>query len=97
MKTFLYTWDADFFLLHIQLDNDYGYAYSVSVHREYQGKGIITETVNIPEGAKSHRFMVSRTHPKEVRFLIDYPDEAVLEAFKLDDRAYYPTESFFRG
>jgi len=55
------------------------------------------ETVPVkPEGI-SHRFLVTRTHPRELSFTYEYPDDVVLEAFKLDDRAYYPTESFFKG
>lgn len=97
MKTFSYTWCDDYFLLHIQLNNPNGAPYEVLIKRAYDGKGMKPETVQVKAGTPSHRFLVSRTHPTEKSFTIDYPDHLVMEAFKLDDRAYYPTESFFKG
>jgi hypothetical protein len=38
---------------------------------------------------------VSRSLPTEKQISIEYPQNIKLEAFKVDDRAYYPTESFF--
>ena len=97
LKTFKYTWAGEIFLLHIQLDSPRAAKYPITIVRNYGEKGTGREVMQIPALEESHRFMVSRTHPKEVGFVIEYPSEITLEAYKLDDRAYYPTESFFRG
>ncbi|MGE5339906.1 MAG: hypothetical protein ACM3SY_00340 [Candidatus Omnitrophota bacterium] len=97
MKRFSYTWEGDIFLLHIQLTHGGEVERDVSVIREYTDGNIKNESVKVKEGVTSHRFMISRGHPKEKSFYLDYPEAFTLEAFKLDDRAYYPTESFFIG
>jgi hypothetical protein len=96
MKKFEHDWSSEYFLLHIQLNNYRGSKYIAKVIREYDGGLPKEEIVNV-DGTESHRFIVSRTHPKELRFVVEYPDDIILEAFKVDDRAYYPTESFFRA
>jgi hypothetical protein len=96
MKKFEHDWSSEYFLLHIQLDSDVESNYSAIIIREYEGGDPKEEIVNV-EGTKSHRFIVSRTHPKEKKVTVKYPDSVILEAFKIDDRAYYPTESFFRA
>ena len=55
------------------------------------------EMIEIKPKGPSHRFLVTRTHPQELSFTCEYPQDVELEAFKLDDRAYYPTESFFKN
>jgi hypothetical protein len=96
MKRFSHHWTDDFFLLHIQLHNGKGRDGDVVVTREYKDGTVRKETVTMKKEMKSHRFMISRTHPKERSFSIAYPEDIVLEAFKVDDRAYYPTESFYK-
>jgi hypothetical protein len=99
MKQFSYVWDDSIFLLHIQLTRPQGGAGAIEaiVSREYEGGKVNQQRVCIDEGAESHRFIVSRSHPREVSFKVEYPRVSTLEAFKIDDRAYYPTESFFVG
>ena len=97
MKTFEYTWYDDIYLLHIQLDHADNAKYRIRVLRRFEGKVEKEELIDVPEKMTSHRFMISRCHPKEESFRIEYPDMVTLEAFKLDDRAYFPDESFFKG
>jgi hypothetical protein len=97
MKRFIHNWTDDFFLLHIQLNNRNGWQGQVLVTRRYQDGTSGNETVNVKKDMKSHRFMISRAHPSETSCQVDYPEEIILEAFKIDDRAYYPTESFYKG
>lgn len=96
MKRFEYQWNKDFFLLHIQMDSAIDQDYDARIHREYEGGNYKEEIINA-RNTKCHRFIISRTHPSEIRFSITYPDDIVLEAFELDDRAYYPTESFYKS
>ena len=97
MKTFSYSWDEEYFLLHLQVNKREGQEFRTELTRTFRDGARQGETIAIkPEGA-SHRFLVTRTHPREIAFTYDYPDDVILEAFKLDDRAYYPTESFFKG
>lgn len=97
MKKFFYNWGDDIFLLHIQLDNPVRIDYSAVIKRNYEKLLWKEENLFIDQSTKSHRFIVSRTHPMEESFFIEYPDEVLLEAFKIQDRAFYPTESFFKG
>lgn len=96
MKRFFHNWTDDFFLLHIQLNNGKGLEGEVMVMRQYEDGTARNEIVFMKKDMKSHRFMISRTHPGETSFSIEYPEDIVLEAFKVDDRAYYPTESFYK-
>ena len=92
MNKFTYNWDSDkVFLLHVQLDND--------TDSNYQEKlGISKEEfLEIKKRVKSYRFIISKSLPTEKAFSIKYPKDIKLEVFKVDDRAYYPTESFFIG
>jgi len=96
-KKFSYTWTEDIFLLHIQLTHPGTSENQVTVTRQYEDGSTRSEIVKVKKEVKSHRFMVSRSHPREKAFIIEYSKDIVLEAFKLDDRAYYPTESFYVG
>jgi hypothetical protein len=97
MKRFEHNWSSEFFLLHIQLNNDNDMSFNAIVTREYEGGEPRLEVISVKHDVKSHRFIVSRSHPKEKKVAIEYPQNVILEAFKIDDRAYYPTESFFAG
>jgi hypothetical protein len=95
MKQFEYIWASDnIFLLHVQF-NAAGKKHKVFICREYEGQ-TKKEELDIKD-QKSYRMIVSRTHPKERRVVIEYPQENNIEVFKVDDRAYYPTESFYVG
>lgn len=97
MKKFSYQWDDEIFLLHIQLNNDSGKSTEAKIIRKYTGSDSKNEqeNIDIDKATSSHRFIVSRTHPKETSFEIEYSDDLVLHVFKIDDRAYYPTEAFY--
>jgi hypothetical protein len=95
MKQFEYIWASDnVFLLHVQF-NVGGKQHKVFILRDYEGQ-IKKEEVEI-KNEESYRMIVSRTHPKEKRVVFEYPQENTIEVYKIDDRAYYPTESFFVG
>jgi hypothetical protein len=96
MKRFFHSWTDDFFLLHIQLNNGKGLEGEVVVMRQYEDGTVRNESVFMKKDMNSHRFMISRTHPGETSFSIEYPEDIILEAFKVDDRAYYPTQSFYK-
>lgn len=97
MKLFTYTWDDRYFLLHLQMNKEVGQSFQTKIFREFKDGTTREEIVEIKPEENSHRFLVTRTHPKEISFRCEYPKSVELEAFKLDDRAYYPTESFFKG
>ena len=97
MKRFSYQWCDDFFILHIQLNHEGGTEHEVIVVRQYEEGTVRNEIVIAKKEVKSHRFMISRSHPKEKGFFIDYSEDIVLEAFKVNDRANYPSESFYMG
>jgi hypothetical protein len=95
MKHFEYNWTSDdVFLLHVQFNAD-GKQHKIFICREYEGR-TKREELEIKD-EKSYRMIVSRTHPKEKRLVIEYPRQNSIEVFKIDDRAYYPTESFYVG
>ncbi|MFZ2960183.1 MAG: hypothetical protein WA705_25150 [Candidatus Ozemobacteraceae bacterium] len=97
MKTFTYSWTPEYYLLHLQFDGNGSVAFEAMVTHIYEGGTIRKEPVPVLKGVESHRIMVSRTHPKEATFTVEYPDHIKLGVYQLDDRAYYPTESFFVG
>lgn len=67
------------------------------LERTFRGGTMVDEAVRVPEGQETHRFIVSRSHPDEEAIRLVYPAEFTLEAFAIDDRAYYPTTAFFVG
>ncbi len=95
MKNFTYQWCENLFLIHIQLNNKLKAQDEVKLLRFFDGKTTKTEVISIKSTMDSYRFIVSRSHPQEKGFSIEYNDEMILDAFKIDDRAYYPTESFY--
>lgn len=97
MKNFSHIWENDIFLLHIQLNNNSGKNTKAILTRKYNNRNANNEqeVINVDKDIKSHRFIVSRTHPEEIGFEIEYSDDIVLQAFKIYDRAYYPTEAFY--
>lgn len=97
MKTFSYTWDDRYFLLHLQVNKNENQAFQTKIVRQFRDGKTEQEIVEVKPEGTSHRFLVTRTHPKEISFVCEYPKDVVLEAFKLDDRAYYPTESFYKN
>jgi hypothetical protein len=97
MKTFEHNWNNEFFLFHIQFNNINKLDFIATISREYNGAVTKEEEVKVPKDTSSHRIMLSRTHPFEKKITITYPKEVILEAFKIDDRAYFPTETFYVG
>ncbi len=96
MKRLEYQWDDEYYLLHLQLTLRSPDGASAALTRHFDGAGRRTEgeSIVVQKGSLSHRIMVCRTHPTERGFAVEYPDAAVLEIFRLEDRAYYPTRAF---
>lgn len=99
MKRFEYRWNESIFLLHINLARALGAVgvLSAVLTREYDGGTTRVESIVVRNGDDSLRFIVSRSHPTEIAFRVDHPHTLTLEAFKLEDRAYCPTEPFFKS
>ncbi|HLE12181.1 MAG: hypothetical protein A2504_13610 [Bdellovibrionales bacterium RIFOXYD12_FULL_39_22] len=97
MKKLDYTWDERYFLLHLQINKQEGQKVQAQMIRQFRDGSTQQEMIEIKPKGPSHRFLVTRTHPQELSFTCEYPQDVELEAFKLDDRAYYPTESFFKN
>lgn len=97
MKEFEYTWDDACFLLHVQLNKNNEDEYQVSIIRSFTDRDAQSELERMRGTARSHRFIVSRSHPNEHGFVLRYPEQLTLEAFKIEDRAFYPTHPFFIG
>lgn len=95
MKKFEHQWTPDFFLLHVQANNPTGEGGRLEILRDMQNGKKRKEFEELKSGAESHRFIISRSHPAESKIYIEYPSHLVIEVYKVDDRAYYPTESFF--
>ncbi|WP_455654266.1 hypothetical protein [Phascolarctobacterium sp.] len=95
MKKFKHTWGNEIFLLHIEL-NTQGELSSNKVEcMRKLNDSFIQETIKLPNQS-SHRFIISRSKPNEEELILKYSDEVVMEVFFIDDRAYYPTKSFFK-
>ena len=98
MKKFFYKWNEKFdgiYLLHAQVDYSNDAEPMIIKTRVFKdGK---EEIENMPLLEKSYRFIISRTHPDEKEVVVEYPDSSKLTIYEIDDRAYYPTESYFRG
>jgi len=97
MKTFNYTWHDELYLLHLQFENPTGKPFEARVSRNFSTGTVRHEAVYAVDGMKSHRVMVSRSHPKELAIAIEYPKALTLEVYELDDRAYYPDKPVFKG
>ncbi|MBF0410135.1 MAG: hypothetical protein HQM10_22515 [Candidatus Riflebacteria bacterium] len=97
MKKFSYKWTEDYYLLHFQLDRQFEGETRLKLVRLFRGGESKTEEVKVPSHDKSYRFLLSRTHPREIEFNFEYLPEMTLSVFQLEDRAYYPTEAFFVG
>jgi hypothetical protein len=97
MKSFTYRWCEDYFLLHLQLNNPNRREFSGRLLRQFSGNQSRPEEIKVPPDTLSHRIMVSRSNPGETAITIEYPANVSIEVFRIDDRAYYPTEAYFRG
>ncbi|WP_055108126.1 hypothetical protein [Paenibacillus ihumii] len=95
MKRFEHQWTPDFFLLHVQANNPSGTGGTLEIVRLLENGQRKSEREELKRDADSHRFIISRSHPLEAKVAIEYPSHLILEVYKVDDRAYYPTESFF--
>lgn len=95
MKTFVYDWSGDIYLLHVQIDLLNISESSIKLTRIFIDGSEKIEDKKILE--KSHRFIISRTHPNEIKVRIEYGNIDKLTIYEIDDRAYYPTTTFFEG
>jgi pyruvate formate lyase activating enzyme len=97
LKSFKHTWNnLEEFLLHIQVTNPDRIDSNVIITRFYQQKKLNYEPLTIDRNTDSYRFILSRTHTDEIGFEICYSEKLVIEVFTIDDRAFYPSESFYK-
>jgi len=97
MKSYKYSWTAEYYLLHLQFNNPAMVPFEAEITRNYANGTSRSEIEKANEAMDSHRILISRSHPKETDFTVEYPDTLVLEVYELDDRAYYPTKPIFKG
>ena len=97
-KNFVYDWPNELFLLHIELkicksydENKYLNIKHVFSNEESE------EMILLPANVDNHRFIISKSKPNEKGIRVEYPTNIILEAYEVDDRAYYPTQSFFKN
>lgn len=95
MKIFVYDWTDEIYLLHAQVDLSGAIEGSVRLTRFFTGDSEKIENKKLLE--QSHRFIISRTHPNEAKIQIEYGNTDKLTIYEIDDRAYYPTTTFFEG
>jgi pyruvate formate lyase activating enzyme len=97
MKIFKHNWSSyDEFLVHIQVTNSDRIDTTAIITRYYAQQKIDYEPLTIDRKTSSYRFILSRTHTDELGFEISYPEKLTIEVFKIDDRAFYPSTSFYK-
>ncbi len=97
MKSYKYQWTSQYYLLHLQFNNPSRIPFEAVISREFSNGAHKTETETAKDGMDSHRILVSRSHPKEINFTVEYPGSVELEIYQLDDRAYYPTNPVYKS
>jgi hypothetical protein len=97
MKTYNHDWNDVHFILHLEFKREVGPMGPINVRRDLGGADDPEERIDPGPDIETHRILVSRTHPKETRFQVTYPDGVLLQVFALEDRAYYPVEPCFVG
>ncbi len=97
MKSYKYKWTPDFYLLHLQFNNPSRLPFEAVITRNFEGGAAARESEPSKDGMDSHRILVSRSHPKEIDFVVEYPASIELEVYELDDRAYYPTKPVYKA
>jgi len=95
MKTFVYEWVNEIYLLHTQINCEEFTNNSITITRVFNDGTRKSENTVLPES--SHRFIISRTHPSEISVIIEYPLDSTLILYEITDRAYYPVNPFFEG
>lgn len=97
MKKYLFTWSEELYLIHVQFDTTDLQTSNTNftLTRQYEDgtykeeNGLITDN--------GFRFIVSRTCPEEISIEISYGDDITMKLYLIDDRAYYPTETYYEG
>lgn len=97
MKSYRYEWTPEYYLLHLQFNNPEKNPFEARIIRSFRSGKKRVETEPAKDGMESHRILLSRSHPNETDFIVEFPDSLVLEVYELDDRAYYPTEPVYKG
>ncbi len=95
MKEFNYTWNDEIFLLHIELTTLKSLYPNQIAYTRIFNESEQRDLIKLPKQS-SHRFILSRSKPDEVEINLTYPDNIIMEVFLIDDRAYYPTKSFYK-
>jgi len=94
-----YKWDNDIWLLHVELKNTNGSELALYYSRIVNGKDKAENHVSVKPG-QSHRFIISKKTHDEAGLDIKFDNDLLVEIFKLQDRAYLPTDAdrcYFNG
>lgn len=98
MKKYKFSWNDDIYLIHVQFDTN-----SLDA---LENKDIVLNRVFFDENSESEtktitnngfRFIVSRSCPEEKYVEIIYDENVYMKLFIIDDRAYYPTFTYYEG
>ncbi len=98
MKNYLFLWNDDIYLIHVQFD--------MPVLEELGEKNIIVKRNFVDRISEieqrlitnnGFRFIISRSCPEETGVEIEYDNEITMKLYLIDDRAYYPTSTYYEG
>lgn len=98
MKNYLFPWKDDIYLIHVQFDMENEIREenkNIIITRHFEGNLKKKETRYITNN--SFRFIISRSCPEEEKINISYDDSIIMKVYLIDDRAYYPTEVYYKG
>lgn len=97
MKEYIFTWTDELYLIHVQFNcqNFEAAEKKITIIRSFTDGSKQEEFRTMTNDG--FRFIISRTCPEENGITIIYEDSIVMKVFLIDDRAYYPTESYFEG
>lgn len=98
MKEYTFEWNEEIYLIHVQfdaLDFDGLLNKNIEVIRTSVDNSRQTEQRYMTNDG--FRFIISRSCPAEKSVTVIYSEDVTLKVFLIDDRAYYPTESFYEG
>lgn len=98
MKKYSFLWNDDIYLVHVQFDMknfDELAERDIVITRHHTDGSNTIETKTITNNG--FRFIISRSCPEENGIEIEYNDNVTMKLYIIDDRAYYPTETYYEG
>lgn len=98
MKSYSFAWNDDIYLIHVQFDTP--------MLEGLMDKNIIVKRL-FDDGTSENeyrlitnngfRFIISRSCPEETGVEIEYDKQVTMKLYIIDDRAYYPTSTYYEG